>query len=404
VFTDVANAPFSRRNSRVSVACHSSLAFGFCCFVLDAVHFAFWYEHHSHDPTGAWDVPEFGCDFEHCAEVMARISDRLPSRKPVVVVSMVSAALGYLVLAFVRDYLLLLVLASAFLGLGASAFPQVFALARTQYSGNSISQQAVAGLRSIFSLAWVVGPLGGSVLLENFGFTGLFLASSACYVIALAFVLFLPVKATIDTHASINSSLDGKNAPLLTVGLVVACFAFYNMAMSMGASWLPILVTKTLAGTTTSVGFIAGLGALLEIPIMLGFALWRKRPNDSDLIVGAFALCTLYFVMVGSASSILLLNVAQVAKATALAISTTVGMAFFGSLLPKRVGTAMTLYSNAMSIGSMLAGVVGGFVVQHFGLRNVFFLSVSLATLAGFVFFWQSRRFIPSQQGQSNRV
>jgi MFS transporter, SET family, sugar efflux transporter len=43
--------------------------------------------------------------------VMARISDRLPSRKPVVLVGLVSAGLGYLVLALVRDYLTLLVLA-----------------------------------------------------------------------------------------------------------------------------------------------------------------------------------------------------------------------------------------------------------------------------------------------------
>jgi SET family sugar efflux transporter-like MFS transporter len=98
----------------------------------------------------------------------------------------------------------------------------------------------------------------------------------------------------------------------------------------------------------------------------------------------------------------LLLNVAQVAKAIALAISTTIGMAFFGLLMPSRVGTAMTLYSNAMSIGSMLAGVVGGFVVQHSGLRSVFFLGAVLGTLGAMVFYWQSRGFIPNRQDQSN--
>jgi MFS transporter, SET family, sugar efflux transporter len=334
--------------------------------------------------------------------VTARISDRLRSRKPVVLVGLVSGALGYLALALVRDYTTLLVLASLFLGLGASAFPQMFALARTQLLGNSLSQQAIAGLRSIFSLAWVVGPLGGSLLLEKFGFTGLFLASSACYLFALAIVLLLSVKANIDNSGMVVSSVQNRDTPFLTVGLVVVCFAFYNMAISMGGSWLPILVTKTLAGTTADVGFIAGLCALLEIPIMMGFALWRKRPSDSSFIVGAFILCAIYFVIVGTTSSILVLNLVQVARATAIAISATIGMAFFGFLMPNRVGTAMTLYSNAMSIGSMLAGVVGGFVAQHFGLRDVFFLGAALVAFAALVFLWQARGVIPNPQGQSN--
>ncbi len=332
----------------------------------------------------------------------ARVSDRLRSRKPVVLVGLVSAASGYLALALVRDYTALLVLASFCLGLGASAFPQIFALARTQFLGNSLSQQAVTALRSIFSLAWVVGPLGGSVLLEKFGFTGLFLASGACYVVALAFILLLPVKASSDGISRVVSSNNRSDAPPPTVGLVVMCFAFYNMAISMGACWLPILVTKTLAGTTANVGFIARLCALLEIPIMMGFALWRKRPSDSSFIIWAFLLCAVYFVIVGTTSSMLMLNLVQVARATAIAISATIGMAYFGLLMPSRVGTAMTLYSNAMSIGSMLAGLVGGFVAQHFGLRNVFFLGATLVAVAALVFFWQARGLIPNPQGQSN--
>jgi MFS transporter, SET family, sugar efflux transporter len=334
--------------------------------------------------------------------VTARISDRLRSRKPVVLLGLVSAALGYLVLALVRDYTALLVLASLCLGLGASAFPQIFALARTQFLGNSLSQQALAALRSIFSLAWVIGPLGGSVLLEKFGFRGLFLASSACYIIALAFILMLSVKTSTDGTSKVSLSSNRSDAPLLTVGLVVVCFAFYNMAISMGGSWLPILVTKTLAGTTADVGFIAGFCALLEIPIMMGFALWRNRPSDSSFIIGAFILCAVYFVIVGTTSSMLVLNLVQLARASAIAISATIGMAFFGLLMPNRVGTAMTLYSNAMSIGSMLAGVVGGFVAQHFGLRNVFFLGATLVSVSALVFLWQARGLIPNPQGQSN--
>jgi MFS transporter, SET family, sugar efflux transporter len=257
-------------------------------------------------------------------------------------------------------------------------------------------------LRSIFSLAWVVGPLGGSVLLEKFGFMGLFLASSACYIIALAFILLLPVKTSKNGTSKVLSSLHRSDAPILTVGLVVVCFALYNMAISMGGSWLPILVTKTLAGTTADVGFIAGLCALLEIPIMMGLALWPKRPTDSSFIVWAFILCAVYFVVLGTTSSIPVLNIIQVARATAIAIIATIGMAFFGLLMPNRVGTAMTLYSNAMSLGSMLAGVVGGFVVQQFGLRNMFFLGAALVSLSAIVFFWQARGFTPNPQDQSN--
>ena len=39
-------------------------------------------------------------------------------------------------------------------------------------------------LRSVFSLAWVVGPGLGAAVLSRWGFQGIFLATAACFVLA----------------------------------------------------------------------------------------------------------------------------------------------------------------------------------------------------------------------------
>ncbi|NJK46292.1 MAG: MFS transporter [Pleurocapsa sp. SU_196_0] len=198
---------------------------------------------------------------------LARFSDRLSNRKWLVIVAMIATALGYACLSWLRSYWLLLVSASLFLGVGAAAFPQLFALARQQLLGVGAKnpERDLTSLRSIFSLAWVVGPLIGSLLLERSGFQGLFLGTVVCYLVATVPVLFARTHPPRLTSSTVTTRTEVQASPR-TITVAALCFVLYHMASSMGASWLPIHVTETLRGSTADVGFLVGLCACSRFP------------------------------------------------------------------------------------------------------------------------------------------
>ncbi|NJK46291.1 MAG: MFS transporter [Pleurocapsa sp. SU_196_0] len=134
---------------------------------------------------------------------------------------------------------------------------------------------------------------------------------------------------------------------------------------------------------------------LLEIPVMLALAFWRSRPSNQQLLVLCFALCAVYFACVSSATGLVLLIVAQVIRAVVIAISATIGMAYFQQLMPGRTGTAITLFSNTTNLGAMLAGIIAGAVVQGFGLVAVFVLCAALGGVAFGLFALLNRQPMP---------
>ncbi|GAA4010310.1 sugar efflux transporter [Deinococcus rubellus] len=321
--------------------------------------------------------------------VIGRWSDRLPNRRPALLLSLGSAVMGYLLLTSAAvSYPLLLLVGGLLLGTGASAFPQLFAYARVQLTpaGESAAQQGLTTLRSIFSLAWVVGPLLGAALLSNFGFGGLFGFTAAAYTLgALPLLLgrsrnrerkFVPPAQT--PHSPPHTNLVTPRQ----LHLIALAFVLYATALSMGSSALPLYVTQTLGGSSREVGWLIGLCALLEIPVMLSFVLRPRRTSPASMMVLGFGTLAAYVLMVSLSGSVGLLAAAQLLRAIAIGISAGLGMAYFQDLMPGRVGASTTLFANTSSAGSVVAGTLFGVWAQLFGYHSVFGLCAVLAVLA----------------------
>lgn len=315
------------------------------------------------------------------SSVIGRWSDRRGDRRLVVALALAAAACGYALLAVTREYALLVLVATTFLGAGAAAYPQLFALARTQIRGADASSagRGVVALRSVFSMAWVVGPPAGAAILARADFAGLFAAAAAAYGLAAVPALLVRPRTPAAAPPSRASLLPapGSGRPVLPIAL---CFALYGMAGSMGGIALPILVTRALGGSTGDVGLMLGLGALLEIPLMLTLALAPRRASSERLLAFAFALFALYFAVVASAGGIAALLLVQAFRAVVVAITAALGLAYFQELMPDRIGAATTLFANTINAGQMLAGIGFGVVAQAFGVRAVF---VACAVVAG---------------------
>ena len=91
---------------------------------------------------------------------LARWSDRLSNRRPLVLFTLAMAAAGQAGLAAAHSFAAALLVGVLVMGLGAAAFPQLFAYARTQMSTvpGDLAERGQTVLRSMFSLAFVVGP------------------------------------------------------------------------------------------------------------------------------------------------------------------------------------------------------------------------------------------------------
>lgn len=176
------------------------------------------------------------------------------------------------------------------------------------------------------------------------------------------------------------------------MGWVVAAFTLYGMAMHMGMVMFSLFVTETLHGTSAQVGFLVGLCALLEIPVMLLFVLSKRLPGVEWLIKAGLLLFVVHFALIYLAQGMPLLIATQVLRAAVLAVMAGLGMTYFQQLMPGRFSAATTLYSNTSVVGSMLSGIVAGAWAQVFGYRPVFLLCAALSLAAWGMMLWATRR------------
>jgi SET family sugar efflux transporter-like MFS transporter len=286
--------------------------------------------------------------------LIARYSDRLAQRRPLLLFCLLSLALNSLLFIFCRNYLWLITLGSLLSACGSAAVPQLFALARQSRSDNRFS----AILRAQFSLAWVFGPPLAFWIIQLAGFSCLYLIMSVLLFSVTLLGLTLP-SGKQQTHSAPLTQLHqqplGHNLTFLMLAtlLVWSCSSLYLIAFP-----LHLAQQSTLSSDWTGVMF--GIAAALEIPIMLLSARMLKRWNKKLQMQAAMLCGIIFYGGIVFSHGFIPLMLLQVFNAIFIAIIATVGLFWFQDLLQNRQGMAATLYTNSMSIGVLIAGVLQG--------------------------------------------
>ncbi len=316
---------------------------------------------------------------------LARLSDGPLGSKPIMLTALVGAAVGYVLLCTTHSFVPLVLIASIFLGTGAAAFPQLFAFARTHFTlaGDELAERSMITLRSMFSIAWMLGPAAAAVILGVAGFKGLFLSTAAFYLLVCIPLVRASSRPVSRTPVA-SGPVAEVSAPQRPLALVALCFVLFGMSNTMGFIALPLHVTGAMHEPSSTVGWLIGLCAFLEIPFILGFAFFSGRFSNERLIILSLGMFVVYFILMAVAPAVWVLAAAQLIRAAVIAVTSTLGMAYFQELMPNRTGTALTLYANSNSVGAVLSGVVSGAFAQAFGYQAVFLLCAVL-TGAAFV-------------------
>jgi MFS transporter, SET family, sugar efflux transporter len=327
------------------------------------------------------------------SSLLGRRFDRRPSRRYAVLVT-VAGALGLALMAVTRSFALLVLLALTLVGALNAAFPQLFALARIALGDGAAGQRSAPLLRSAWSFAWALGPLLGAAVLARSGYTAILIGAAVVLALTAAATLAVPRPSGTGTApgSEDEAQVPPQRRPLALLTVSVA--AFFT-AMFAGSVALPLFVTRALHQPGSVVGVLFSACAAVEVLAALALAATPARVSQRALIVGGMLAFVLYFALTVVARGLPLLLVGQVARGVAIAVVGAAGIRFFQEFLAPATGRATTLFSNASTAGSLVAGVLAGAAVRTIGYTAALGLCGVLAAAAVVLFVAASGRTLP---------
>lgn len=315
------------------------------------------------------------------AAVVGNHSDRRPIRRRIIIGASVAGSTAMLLTAFVREYWVLLALVVSATALAGAVVPQMFAYARVGLAGSDRTAMAMSGLRTMFSVAWVVGPFLASVLYTVGGFTLVYGGAAATFAVTgLIAVRWLPEQDQPSVHDG-ESSGAGRDASRRVVLMTLAAFVLLQCVGSLSVQALPLLLTTELDGGVGAAGVILGICAGLEIPLILGFGYLSTRVPLRRLLLLTPVFAVAYTLTVAGASATWQLGAAQLLNAAAIALLQGLGVTYVQDMMPRHPGRASTWFTNTFPVGAMLAGPVLG-VAQQVGYRSAYLVGAVLAVVA----------------------
>ncbi len=317
---------------------------------------------------------------------LAKRSDSQGDRRKLIIFCCLMAIGNALLFAFNRHYLTLITCGVLLASLANTAMPQLFALAR-EYADNSAREVVMFSsvMRAQLSLAWVIGPPLAFMLALNYGFTVMFSIAAGIFTLSLVLMAFmLPSVARVELPSENALSMQGgwqdSNVRMLFVAstLMWTCNTMYIIDM-------PLWISSELGLPDKLAGFLMGTAAGLEIPAMILAGYYVKRYGKRRMMVIAVAAGVLFYTGLIFFNSRMALMTLQLFNAVFIGIVAGIGMLWFQDLMPGRAGAATTLFTNSISTGVILAGVIQGAIAQSWGHFAVYWVIAVISVVALFL-------------------
>lgn len=317
---------------------------------------------------------------------LAKRSDSQGDRRKLIIFCCLMAIGNALLFAFNRHYLTLITCGVLLASLANTAMPQLFALAR-EYADNSAREVVMFSsvMRAQLSLAWVIGPPLAFMLALNYGFTVMFSIAAGIFTLSLVLIAFmLPSVARVELPSENDLSMQGgwqdSNVRMLFVAstLMWTCNTMYIIDM-------PLWISSELGLPDKLAGFLMGTAAGLEIPAMILAGYYVKRYGKRRMMVIAVAAGVLFYTGLIFFHSRMALMTLQLFNAVFIGIVAGIGMLWFQDLMPGRAGAATTLFTNSISTGVILAGVIQGAIAQSWGHFAVYWVIAVISVVALFL-------------------
>lgn len=317
---------------------------------------------------------------------LAKRSDSQGDRRKLIIFCCLMAIGNALLFAFNRHYLTLITCGVLLASLANTAMPQLFALAR-EYADNSAREVVMFSsvMRAQLSLAWVIGPPLAFMLALNYGFTVMFSIAAGIFTLSLVLIAFMllsvaRVELPSENALSMQGDWQDSNVRMLFVAstLMWTCNTMYIIDM-------PLWISSDLGLPDKLAGFLMGTAAGLEIPAMILAGYYVKCYGKRRMMVIAVVAGVLFYTGLIFFHSRMALMTLQLFNAVFIGIVAGIGMLWFQDLMPGRAGAATTLFTNTISTGVILAGVIQGAIAQSWGHFAVYWVIAIISVVALFL-------------------
>jgi MFS family permease len=311
------------------------------------------------------------------------LADRIPRRKPIVVLGYFTANVVKPLLAFVGSWGQ--VLSIRFVDRIAKGLRGT---ARDVMVADSVDEKELGSayglIQTMDSAGAIAGPLTAVLLLSHYGFRGVFLAAAVpgflCVLVAVLWIRESP-KSAVNRHAA--ESLSNPTSTRLPGSFYFVLFAVTLFALGNSSDMFLVLRSQ-------DVGISPAQAPLLGLVFNITYTLssWPAgRLSDrfsryAIAAAGYMIFAAVYFVF-GTAPSTLAIWMAMACYGLFYALTNPVLKALIVEAVPADLrGRALGVYFFSTSIATLLASIITGELWKYSGPRMPFYLSASVAIVS----------------------
>lgn len=162
---------------------------------------------------------------------------------------------------------------------------------------------------------------------------------------------------------------------------------FACIALNCNSTFWPKLL-ESIGEDGAKVGLVNGTKAFVEVPFMVMIPFLRKRFKLESIIMAAFALFAVESVVYVFATSLWqVMAAAIVCDGAGAGLYYAASATFVFSLAPERLSsTAQAMLSAVGSVTGVVGSLIGGFLIDAFGVQSFYIFGAAVAALATCLF------------------
>tara|TARA_R110001583_G_scaffold6618_5_gene33607 strand:- start:39374 stop:40570 length:1197 start_codon:yes stop_codon:yes gene_type:complete len=316
------------------------------------------------------------------SQYFAKKSDQGVSRKKIILMAQLGFISSTIIISVTRDYYISLASVIFFMSFSACNIPQVFAMGRN-YADKYLAEKAVlfvTMMRAAIAVAWVIAPPLAFLINDLFGFTQAFLIAASCSTMVFFIVLTGLPNIHIEIEQQPEKPVRWQKVPGVLFFLLCMFFAF--SANNMYITSISLYLTQELNFASKWAGYLMGIAAFIEIPIMLSAGYLAQKLGMHRLIFIACLSGLIFHVGLLVAKQPWEFMVIQIFNGIFVGINASLGMVVVQDLIKKQMGLASTLFSNSQMLSVLLGSMMIGFIAQNISYYAIFMASSLFCAIA----------------------
>lgn len=158
-------------------------------------------------------------------------------------------------------------------------------------------------------------------------------------------------------------------------------FVFLMLFHSMTNTFM-LQIVENVGGGTAAMGIVLALAGVLELPVMFAFSFLVKRVSSYRLLLLAGAGFILKSILYLAATSVAMIYAAQVLQLISYALFAAVSVYYANEVMDqKNKLRGQALVGSSVTIGSVIGNLLGGVMIQSYGIHMVLVAGMAAAVL-----------------------